>query len=84
MSSPNPSGTEKYWLDGSSYDGLIPTGSGTGTEKYWLDGMTIDTLIAPAPVPRSGARSATDGLERSSAVTYHREQSGHHRETAVE
>ena len=48
MTAVNPSGNEKYWLDGLPFEGLLL--QDVGTEKYWFDGLPGEN-ICPMSAP---------------------------------
>lgn len=50
-------GTQKYWFNGETFDGLKKAVSppNTGNQKYWLNGKSVDFLL-----PTSSPPPATD------------------------
>jgi len=45
MSAVNPNGSEEFWIDGHSYDGLRNGYNQTGSEEFWMNGKSADFII---------------------------------------
>jgi len=52
MAAVNPSGNEKYWINGLPHTGLLLKDE--GTEKYWFDGLPGENIYpVSAPIVTS-------------------------------
>jgi hypothetical protein len=45
MAAVDPQGTETYWIDGTSFEGIRDQATDTGTEKYWFEGKSAVDLF---------------------------------------
>jgi hypothetical protein len=47
MAAVDPQGSETYWIDGTTFEGVKNGNNDPGTERFWFQGKSEENLFPP-------------------------------------